>query len=142
MLVEHFMTVDVFTVTLEMTVRESIELLTTKRISGAPVVGNSGVVVSVISEGDLLKLAAAGKLHEPIAKCLDKLVPTAQLVTLKKSSTFVEAYRTFLSASVHRLLVTDGSGKLQGIVSRSNLLRMLIEDKTAADSSLPKTDVA
>jgi predicted transcriptional regulator len=35
----------------------------------------------------------------------------------------------FLTHSVHRIIVIDNNWKLQGIVSRSNLLRMLVQAK-------------
>lgn len=124
--VQDFMTVEVFKVTLDMTVKQAIELLTSKRVSGAPVM-DAGAVVSVVREGDLLKLAAAGKLNETVQACLQSLVSAEKLVTLKRTSTFVEAYRAFLLNSVDRIVVTDGSGKLQGIVSRRNLFRALVE---------------
>jgi CBS-domain-containing membrane protein len=40
---------------------------------------------------------------------------------------FVEIYKMFLNKSVHRIPVIDGSGKLKGLVSRSNVLRLLLQ---------------
>ena len=129
MKIEAFMTVDVFTVSLEMTVRAATQLMTEKHISGAPVVDTMGKVITVISEGDLLKLSAAGMLEKPVATCLSKLVKTDKLITLTRGADFKDAYKLFLANSVHRIIIIDGSGKLQGIVSRSNILRLLVEGK-------------
>ena len=130
MRIETFMTSEVFSVSPEMTVRDAIGLITTKKISGAPVVDSMHKVISVISEGDLLKLAASGALEKTIASCLTKLPKTEKLMTLKKTDTFTDAYKMFLTHPVHRIVITDANGRLQGIVSRSNVLRLLVETKS------------
>lgn len=123
--VEDIMTANVMGVPLEMTVRQVMMLLSTNKISGAPVVNNMNKVVSVISEGDVLKLAATEGLDKTINSCLPKLCKTESLMTLKKGNMFSEAYMMFLSKGVHRIIVVDGNGNLQGIVSRSNVLRVI-----------------
>src|SRR5262245_48536542 len=127
LLVESIMTDNVKCVLTSMTVREAIQLLTTNKISGAPIVDNKQIVLSVISEGNLLKLAAGSGLETTIANCMTKLPAASKLITAKKSDTFRDIYRVFLTHPVHRVIVVDDMGKLQGIVSRSNLLRLLIE---------------
>ena len=132
MKVKNFMTSDVHTVTLDMTVREAIERLTKNEISGAPVVDNVQKVISVVSEGNLLKLAAGKNLDKKIGACLDQLPKTENLISLSSSSSFIDVYRLFLSNPVHRIIIMDANGKLQGIVSRSNVLRILVSsDKEA-----------
>ena len=127
MQVKEFMTADVHGITLEMTVRDSIVMLTQNKVSGAPVVDSSNHVVSVVSEGDLLKLAAAKLLDKKISACLDHLPKANKLISLSVSSSFIEAYRLFLTNSVHRIIIMDAAGKLQGIVSRSNVLRIIVK---------------
>ena len=130
--VKDFMTANVQCVTLDMTVKQAITVLTTNKISGAPVVDNSQKVISVISEGSLLKLAAAKFLDKSIASCLSHLPKTESIISLSSSSTFIEAYRLFLTNPVHRIIIADSNGRLQGIVSRSNVLRILV------NNSVPK----
>ncbi len=139
--IETIMTSAVRHISPEMTVREAIMLLTSHEISGAPVVDNFGKVLSVCSEGDLLKLAATTGLDKSINSCLGKLATTEKLITLKKTATFSEAYVLFLTKHVHRIIITDSNGKLQGILSRSNILRVLCasdEGGGAADGSKAK----
>jgi CBS domain-containing protein len=123
--VEDVMTSTVHSVSPEMTVRDAIVLLTGHGVSGAPLIDALGKVISVVSEGDLLKLAATEGLEKALTFCLAKLPKTEKLITLRKSNTFSDAYRLFLTHPVHRIIITDGNGKLQGIVSRSNILRIL-----------------
>jgi predicted transcriptional regulator len=125
--VESFMTADVFVVKTDMTVRTAIELMTGKKIGGAPIVDAQNRLISVISEGDLLKLAASVGLEMTIEKCLPRLPKAEKLICLKRMDDFLAAYRLFLTHPVHRIIVADDRGKLQGIVSRSNVLRLLVE---------------
>jgi predicted transcriptional regulator len=115
----------VHTVSPDMTVRDAIKLLLKNKIAGAPIVDSSNKVMSVVSEGDLLKLAATQGLDKTIFQCLIRLTRSEKLLTLKKTDSFADAYKKFLTNSVHRLIVVDDMGKLEGIVSRSNVLRVL-----------------
>ena len=129
--VEAIMTSTVLTVNPMMTIREAIILLTTNKISGAPVVDNKQTVLSVLSEGDLLKLAASMGMDKQISLCLEKLPQITDLITARTQTTFAEIYKLFLGRSVHRIIITDDNGKLRGIVSRSNALRVLVDSPVA-----------
>ena len=127
--VETIMTAQVYCVRPEMTVHEAIGLLLEKSIAGAPVIDASRKVVSVVSEGDLLKLASKVGLDKTIADCMDRLTKTSNLLTLKKTDSFAHAYMKILAHPVHRFIVVDEKGLLEGIVSRSNILRVVHESK-------------
>ena len=73
--VESIMTANVQRITPEMSVREVIKILTTHKISGAPIVDTLGKVISVVSEGNLLKLAATVGLDKPMSYCMKTLPP-------------------------------------------------------------------
>ena len=140
--VENIMTSEVFAIPLSMTVREAIKLLISNRISGAPVVDSMNHVVSVMTEGDGLKLAAVYGLDKQIAVCADRLPKQNKLITAKITDSFTDVYKTFLSYPVHRVVVVDDNGNLKGIVSRSNVLRVLVESDapvTAAPTKEQKT---
>ncbi|MES2856667.1 MAG: CBS domain-containing protein [Bdellovibrionota bacterium] len=123
--VASIMISNVHVVTPQMTVKEAIQLLVTHKISGAPVVDQGSVVVSVVSEGDLLKLAATLGLDKKIALGIDKLITPDKMITAKKTDSFTDVYRMFLKYQVHRIVVVDANFKLLGIVSRSNVLRLI-----------------
>ncbi len=116
---------DVRTTSPDASVREAIQLLLEHKIGGAPIVDSFGHLVSIVTEGDLLKLAAGGSLDAKLGACLQHLPKAEKLVTLSRTATFAEAYKIFLSRSIRRILIVDSNGKLQGLVSRSNILRTL-----------------
>jgi|GEM_PF-1320262 len=127
LLVQDVMTSMVHKVTPDMKVYQVIELLTRYSISGAPVVDQNDTVISALSEGDLLRLAASDGLDKTIAHCLPHLPPTDKLITLEKHQSFAEAYKLFLKHSLHRIVVVDGNGRINGIVTRADILRLFVE---------------
>lgn len=131
---QDIMTSTVHCVSPEMSVREAVALITGHKISGAPVVDKMNNVLTVVSEGDLLKLAASAGLEKTIGYCIQmsKLKKTEELITLRKSSAFSEAYSLFIAHGMQRIIITDDNGKLHGIVSRSNILRLMCETKAPA----------
>lgn len=126
--VEMMMTTDVKAITQDMSVRDAIILLIKNRISGAPVVNSNQEVISVVSETDLLKLVRHG-LDQPIGHCLSQLAKPPNLITLHRQNTFTEAYRIFSTKAIHRIIVVDSNGRLQGILTRGNVLRILVDLK-------------
>lgn len=122
---EDIMTADVQCITLEMTIHDSIKLLLDHSIRGAPVVDATQKVISVITEGDLLRLASSFGLSKSVGQCLLDLVHVDELITSKREASFAEVYKKFLQTSVYRIIIVDDAGKIQGLVSRSNVLKIL-----------------
>jgi predicted transcriptional regulator len=121
------MTASVISISPDMTIREGIKLLLTNKISGAPVIDSSRKVMTVVSEGDLLKLAASSGLEKTIFQNMTKLTKTNKLLTVKKTDNFADAYKKFLNHPVHRLIVVNDMGRLDGIITRSTILRVLVD---------------
>lgn len=111
----------------EMKLREVIELMIKHQISGAPVVDSLDRVISMIGEGDAIRLAATAGIESTIAHCLQHLVPSHKLITLTRTAPFSEAYQIFLKHKIHRIPVVDGGGALKGFVTRSLILRIFVE---------------
>jgi len=119
------MIINVHCVTIDMTVREAIGLLLKHGISGAPVIDSVKKAISIISQSDLMKLAAMKGLDSIIGLALNVLPQTAKLITLKRTATFTELYRKFLAVPVHRIIIIDDNGRLLGLISRSIVLKVL-----------------
>ena len=117
----------VLVVTLEMTLWQVAARFTSHKISGAPVVGPRGDLLSVLGEGLTLRLAASEGLEATVRDCLPKMTPTHHIITVKPESTFTEAYKLFLKHNIHRLPVVDDNGQVLGILSRSMILRLFVE---------------
>ncbi len=127
LLVQDIMVTKVFRITPEMKLWEVAELFIKKHISGSPVVDQNDHVLSVLGEGDTLRLAAEYGLDATVAECLAHMPDLKAMVTLKKEATFLEAYRLFLKHRVHRIPIVDGNGRLHGLLTRSQVLILFVE---------------
>jgi predicted transcriptional regulator len=138
LVVDQFMTAKVECVTFAMTVKDCITLFLHKNFSGAPVVDQAQRLVSIVSESDLMKFAAAGGLNDPLQKFALKLVPLSKVVAVNHGAAFSEVFKKFLENPVRRVVVIDGNGKVLGIVSRGNVLRAFIETEAAEQAAIAK----
>jgi len=136
----------VVTVTEAATVQELAELLSKKRISGAPVIDDQNRVVGIVSEGDLVSIDA--DIHYPhfidllgnivylesVKKYEERLekaaatsvadIMTTDVVTVQKNAPVHEIATLMTEKQVNRLPVVDGD-ILVGIVTRADVVRAL-----------------
>ena len=116
--------------------RRIADLLVRKRISAVPVVAVDGSVLGVVSQADLLeKFEYAAWPHHPlVARTMSSprmrtgdtaaALMSAPAVTVGATAAVSTAARLMGAARVKRLPVTDPGGKLVGIVSRHDVLRL------------------
>lgn len=126
--VEDFMSKGVIAVELGTTVKAAIELLLEKKIGGCPVVTSSHAIVSVVSALDLMKFAAMGGLDKKLQAFSDKMVKTDKVITIQRTEKFAAAFKLFLNQKVGRLIVVDGNGRVLGVVTRSSMLKVFMEN--------------
>jgi CBS-domain-containing membrane protein len=138
-LVKDLMTTPVATVAPETPFKEIVARLAEHHISALPVVDDDGLVLGVVSEADLLlkeefpdpdqdiplfwtkrrrlerDKAAASTAHD---------LMTVAVVSISPAATVAEAARRLHTAGVKRLPVVDERGRLVGILSRGDLLKV------------------
>ena len=138
-LVQDVMTRDVLAVTPRTPYREIVDSLVGRQVTAAPVVDEERRVVGVVSEADLLhkvefigderhrrtferpsRRSARNKAHAAAAADL----MTVPAITVRPETSVVAAARRMETERVKRLPVVDADGRLVGIVSRRDLLRM------------------
>lgn len=137
--VQDVMTIDVATVREGTAYREIVDVLTGRHVTAAPVVDGAGRVLGVVSEADLMykvewqgqpqprrilpdrhRREARAKAGATVAADL----MTAPPVTVTPDTSLVEAARTMDVRGVKRLPVVDDLGRLVGIVTRGDLLKV------------------
>src|SRR6266699_3027821 len=142
------MTKPVISVGPEATIAAAAQLMQQHRISGLPVADKTGVVVGVVTEGDLLRRAELGtERHRP--RWIELLigpgrlawdyvdaharkvgeVMTETVVSVTPRETLPDIVRLMETRHIKRLPVIE-NGRLVGIVSRANLVRTLVRRLT------------
>lgn len=137
------MTAGVVTVTADASITEAIRLMLQRKISGLPVLGSSGALVGMVTEGDFLRrselgterhaarwiefLLGPGKLAENYVHAAGRKVRdvmTEQVYTAEEDAPLVDVVAIMERQKIKRVPVLRG-GKLVGIVTRTNLLHAL-----------------
>jgi CBS domain-containing protein len=138
--VEDVMTKDVVTVGPGTPVLDIVRTILNRRLSGLPVIDNHSRVVGVVSEADLLLIEEyrdsrpprrleSGHRREERAKSSGTVardLMTSPAITALVGTSVFEAARAMHRNGVKRLPVVDTTGKLVGIVTRSDLLKVFL----------------
>ncbi|SCG36015.1 CBS domain-containing protein [Micromonospora humi] len=137
--VADVMTRDVATVGEETPYRDVVDVLVRERVSGVPVVDSFRRVLGVISEADLLhKVERSGRpeerrvfegrrrraAREKAGALVARDLMTAPAVTTHERAALAATARLMDREAVKRLPVLDDLGRLAGIVTRGDLLRV------------------
>jgi CBS domain-containing protein len=145
-LVRDVMTTEVVAVQPWTPFREIVNRLAEHRISAAPVLDAEGNVLGVVTEADLLLKQEHPDLElnvplvwsrrrrlerEKAAAVVAGKLMTTPAVTVPPTATVTEAARRMHAAGVKRLPVVDEAGRLVGIVSRADLLKVFTRPDNA-----------
>jgi CBS domain-containing protein len=140
------MTTEVVTIQPWTPFREIVNRLAEHRISAAPVLDAEGNVLGIVTEADLLlkqehpdpelNLLTAWSRRRRLERAKAAAVVagelmTAPAVTVAATATVTEAARRMHTAKVKRLPVVDERGRLVGIVSRADLLKVFTRSDDA-----------
>lgn len=138
-LVKDLMTPQVVTVGPATPFKEIVARLAEHRVSAVPVVDDDGRVLGVVSEADLLLKEEFPEPdqdiplfwtkrrrleHDRAAATTARDLMSIAVVSITPDATVAEAARRMHAAGVKRLPVVDKDGRLVGIVSRGDLLKV------------------
>lgn len=133
MLVREVMTENPAGVEPSTTIKSALRLLADRRVTALPVVGPNRKVCGVVSEADLIRdlLPRDRRTHE-IAPADTRTparlvgdVMSAHPVTVHGDTDLVDAVELLTSTTVKSLPVVDREGSLEGMLSRSDIVRLL-----------------
>lgn len=112
----------------EMSIFSAIHTLTSKKISGAPVVDREGTVIGILSEHDCLRVLSSDEFYagQQEEEGLVKDFMTEPGLTIPPDMGIYAIAHYFLTKPVRRLPVVK-HGKLLGQVSRRDVLKAVEE---------------
>jgi predicted transcriptional regulator len=145
--VADVMSRDLFTVKPQTPIKEAINILAERNISGLPVVDDAGKLVGVISETDLLWQETGvepplyivfldsviylenparhdQELHKALGQTVGEVMSTNP-VSVKPDQPLRKAAKLMQEKSIRRLAVTDDGGKVIGILTTGDIVRAM-----------------
>ncbi len=133
MIIERRMTRNPVTASPEMSVAEASALMKREKVHRLPVLDKDRKLVGIISEKDILYASPSPvstlSIHEMaylLSQLTVKKLMTRDVVTITKDTTVEEAARLMVDQDLSSLPVLE-DGKLIGIVSKSDLFKILLE---------------
>ncbi|QDU57114.1 CBS domain-containing protein [Aeoliella mucimassa] len=119
---EQIMTPNVYTIHPDATIQQAISMLLDKRISGLPVIDDSGTLVGVLTEYGLLAMVYDKQImNNTVAQHM-----TREVISVEANEPVNHVADQFILHRVRRLPVIR-QGKLIGLISRVDVLRALCE---------------
>lgn len=105
-------------------VKVLVRLMEDNHINAVPIVDQGGIPVGVVSESDLMSKDRLAQLDIESDSARD--VMTAPPTPIRADAPLEAAARRMLERNMRRLIVVDGRGKIAGIISRRDLLHLLL----------------
>lgn len=120
---------DIFSIREDATVHDAARYLRDKQVRSVGVCDANGVLLGVISQSDISdKVAAENKC--PAWMRVSEIM-TRQLVTVTPETPIEECLRLMDQHSIYHLLVGDSDVGFRGMISVTDLLRLIASDQTA-----------
>lgn len=156
---QSIMRTDLVTVRATQTVADAARVLAHHRVSGAPVLGDDGELVGVLSITDVARRLAevsrpvawrsdfyiaprwADPLPEVDAAALDRVevreIMTPRVIDVPPNAPLDYLAKRMVEERVHRVLVTVGR-RLVGLVSSTDILRLVSEGRVVPAPAAPR----
>lgn len=128
--VEQVMTPDPITIRSDAPLSDAARLLEENEISGVPVVDETGTLVGVLAESDLVRARATEHLWSRWPGLSVRHLMHTPVLTADRSMSLEEAATMMERAHVHRLVVVgDDQQTPVGIVSTSDIVRAMVGER-------------
>jgi CBS domain-containing protein len=123
---------EVYFITEETSVMKAAQYLREKQVRSVGVVDGAGKLTGVISQSDISDKVAAEN-RNPESMRVNEIM-TRNLLTVTPEMSFEDSLRAMEQNGVYHLLVLDGENRYQGMLSVSDLLKVMAADnKERAD---------
>jgi CBS domain-containing protein len=121
--VGEIMTKNVLSAKKDDSVQQIMKVLFQKKISGLPVVDELGKVIGIASSLDLIIAGALEKMQLKLGELPLSISVTKDIFKVRKTDPIKTALLMMVKKRVNRIIVVDENDKLEGIVTRKDLVR-------------------
>lgn len=132
LLVKDWMTKKVITIDIRTTLPDAHKLMRVNKIRRLPVI-DQGKLVGIVTRSDILEASPSDattlsvwELHYLLSKLEVRQIMTQDLLTIAPDATIRDAARLMQAHKIGGLPVVDSSGLVQGILTESDIFRLLI----------------
>ncbi len=133
-LVKHWMTREVITITPDTSLHEAHRLMTEKRIRRLPVIDH-GKVIGIVTLGDVrsaepstASTLSVWEMNNLLAKLKVAEIMTREPTTISQEATISTVAEIMLEKKFSGLPVVDEAGKLVGIITESDIFRLVVRE--------------
>ncbi|MBC7691946.1 MAG: CBS domain-containing protein [Methylotenera sp.] len=120
---KEIMSTEMLNATEGMTIEEALKLLINSRITGLPVVDAEGKMIGVLSEYDILMQISQAKNMKP--EVFQQVITFSRKAdTIAENMPLNDIVKRFIDSKYRRLPVVNKAGKLIGIITRRDLMRV------------------
>ena len=124
---ENGMIYDPVTISPDATVGGALAMMSKHHIGGIPVVDGNGFLIGIVTNRDL-------RFQEDMNQPVSQIMTTDNLVTAPKGITLSEATKILQRSKVEKLPVIDKDGKLVGLITYKDLMKIKDNPIASKDS--------
>lgn len=135
-LVKEWMTTPVISVSPSTSISAAHQIMKEKGIRRLPVLEN-GVLVGIVTIGDVREASPSDattlsiwELNYLWAQLTVEKVMTRKVLTVKSDTSIIDAAQSMLENKVSGLPVVDDEGRLVGMITESDVFRMLVKSRS------------
>ena len=146
-LVKNWMTRDVVTISPDTKLSEAHRILTDRQIRRLPVV-KQGHLIGIVTLGDVREAEPSDatslsiwEVNYLLSQLSIEKVMTKNPVVISLYATIAEAAWAMLEYKVSGLPVVDSVGNLVGIITESDIFRLVVQEWGKTEEELPLADV-
>jgi CBS domain-containing protein len=139
-LVQDWMTRDAVTISFDASVADAHKIMREKKVRRLPVLQH-GKLVGIVTLGDVrgaepsqASTLSVWEMHKLLADLKVEKIMTPQPLTVAQDTTIGQAARLMLERKVSGLPVVDEKGYLVGIITESDIFRLVVQEWGKADT--------
>ncbi len=124
---ENGMIYDPVTISPDATVGDALAMMKKHHVGGIPVVDSAGYLIGIVTNRDL-------RFQEQMKRPVSEVMTKDNLVTAPKGITLSEATTIIRNSKVEKLPVVDAEGKLAGLITYKDLMKIKDNPIASKDS--------